>query len=279
MKRERKKLNKKRNVALVYECLIREMALSVIKKDTNKQEKIVNILKKHFNKSSSLNKELELYKALYNTTETDKETATKLLNEAKRVWLGFGDENDHYNKQTELINDVNKELDKSVYMNFVPNYRNLATIYQILNKKTPIKKRVVLENKLINSMTTKKDKKEQLKHISNLTYKSFIERFNREYKDRLLKEQKELLTKYISSFNDNEIEFMVYLNEEVGRIKSKVISFLNEQQKREDRDEKIIEKTKSVLETVESFKKEPINEASLKRVLKLQQLVSEFNKI
>ena len=41
--------NKKRNTAFIYESLIVEATVSVLKKDTERQDKAVNIIKKYFN--------------------------------------------------------------------------------------------------------------------------------------------------------------------------------------------------------------------------------------
>jgi hypothetical protein len=54
----RLKHNKKRNTAFVYEALIRELTESVVKNNKNKQNKIVSIIKDHFNNSSVLKEEL-----------------------------------------------------------------------------------------------------------------------------------------------------------------------------------------------------------------------------
>ena len=44
----RLKHNKKRNIAFVYEALVRELTESVVKNNKNKQNKIVGIIKEHF---------------------------------------------------------------------------------------------------------------------------------------------------------------------------------------------------------------------------------------
>ena len=73
----RLKHNKKRNTALVYEILIRELTESVVKKNKNKQNKIVSIIKEHFKKDSTLKEELELYRSIYETRDLEKKLAEK----------------------------------------------------------------------------------------------------------------------------------------------------------------------------------------------------------
>ena len=57
------KHNKKRNTAFVYEALIREMSKAVLVGDKALQNKVLEILKKHFSEHSLLGKELGCYKA------------------------------------------------------------------------------------------------------------------------------------------------------------------------------------------------------------------------
>ena len=57
----RVKHNKKRNTAFLYESLIKELTKAIVRGQDNKKQKILEIIKKHFNSNSSLKKELEIY--------------------------------------------------------------------------------------------------------------------------------------------------------------------------------------------------------------------------
>ena len=151
MKRKRMKHkhnhNKKRNTAFLFESLVKELTKTVISKDDGRKSAVVSIIRKHFKKDGVLDKDLQLYKALSETSGVEKRVAEKILHEAqyqRKVIVGDG----LYDSQSELINDVNKELSPSVWGNFVPNYKNLATIAQMFNDAAPIKSRVMLESTL-----------------------------------------------------------------------------------------------------------------------------------
>ena len=58
------KHNKKRNTAFLYESLVKELTKAVVKKDTERKNVLVSMIKEHFSKGTVLNQELELYKAL-----------------------------------------------------------------------------------------------------------------------------------------------------------------------------------------------------------------------
>ena len=57
--------NKKRNTAFVFESLVREATVSIIKGDLARKNKVVHIIKSHFGPNTELNHHLECYKSLY----------------------------------------------------------------------------------------------------------------------------------------------------------------------------------------------------------------------
>ena len=141
------KHNKKRNTAFLYESLLKEMSKAVVKNDELRKASILNILKDFFSPGKILREELELYKFLYETKKVDLYTAERIIQEAKRDYLGL-DLKEVFNSQTALINVINKKLGSDVFSSFVPNYRSLATISHIFNTKMPAKNRVLLERKI-----------------------------------------------------------------------------------------------------------------------------------
>ncbi len=166
-------------------------------------------------------------------------------------------------------------VSKSAFSSFVPNYKNLATVYQIFNQETPTKERVLLENKILKTMTNKaKAIVQEMKPIDDITFRTFVEKFNTEYSGKLINEQKELLTKYISSFIDNGIELKVFLNEELGRLKKVVTESVTMEEIRNDSE--MSEKTKKVLEIIDDFKNHKIGKELIEKILKIQNLVSEI---
>ena len=82
-----------------------------------------------------------------------------------------------------------------------------------------------------------------------------------------------MLSKYVLSFVDNGLELKVYLNEELGRLKKEIKESQELEEIRED--ETMIQNTKKVLKLIDSFSKEQLDEAQIKKVLKIQELVRE----
>jgi hypothetical protein len=109
--------------------------------------------------------------------------------------------------------------------------------------------------------------------IDDVVYATFVQKFNEKYSDVLLSEQKELLTRYISSFADNSLELKLYLNEEIGRLKLKLEE---SETTHEERDSAIIDKTKQVIGLLEGYSDETDAQKVIMTVLKTQQLVKEL---
>tara|TARA_R100001594_G_scaffold77909_1_gene112463 strand:- start:540 stop:1373 length:834 start_codon:yes stop_codon:yes gene_type:complete len=268
------KHNKKRNTAFLYETLVRELTKSIVKKNNERKEKLMETIKEFFSKDKLLAKELELYKSLCETYSMEPHVAEKLIFEIRKQH-GNLDKKKIFNEQSSLIKKMNQIISKNAFSSFVPNYKSLATVYQIFNQDTPTKERVLLENKMLKAMTTKaKEIIQEMKPIDDITFKTFAEKFNTEYSSHLISEQKDLLTKYISSFVDNGVELKIFLNEELGRLKKVVTESMTMEEIKAD--EEMSDKTKKVLEIIDDFRNHKIGKELIEKVLKIQNLVREI---
>ena len=101
------KHNKKRNTAFIYESLIREATVAIIKKDDTKKQKVVNVIKEYFSVGSVLKKDLDCYQSLYTHQNLNKETSERILLETKMQRRMINPQQ-IFDEQTKLINVVNK---------------------------------------------------------------------------------------------------------------------------------------------------------------------------
>jgi len=264
--------NKKRNTAFVYEALVREATVAVLKEDVERRDKTISIIKRHFHSKSLLKQDLECYRSLYENQSLDENTSQKVLAESRRQKIMI-DPTGLFKQQTELIHDINKELTPEVFNNFVPNYKALATIDQMFSQKTSPKNRVILEGEIVKGMSTTTQNVDT-PAIDNVTFRTFVGKFNDKYESGLLQEQKDLLTRYITSFSDNGLELKMYLNTEIGRLKTKLAEAVNVDAIKNDED--MLNKTNQIVEKLKSFAKSDINENVLMTVLKTQSLVEEI---
>ena len=267
------KHNKKRNTAFVFESLIREMSRAIISKDRNKKQVILEIFRDHFSKGSVLEKELDCYRAIMSEQELDNYTAEKMIHRVKAEYDKLG-QRQIFEAQSKMIKSINKSLSSSMFSNFVPNYKDFATIAQIFSDKTPVGKKVILEKKIIEKMTSpKKAKEEPMKSVDSLVVKNFINKFNESY-GGLLPEQKNLLSKYVQSFGDNEVDFRLAVGNELKRLHESVKNSMNLPDIASD--EEMINSTNKVLQKIENLNVSNIDEKDLKSILKLQSLVKEY---
>jgi hypothetical protein len=265
------KHNKKRNTAFIYEALVLEFTKAIIDKNVERKNKIVSILKEFFTKNQTLARELELYGTLLDTQNIHMKVAERLLQETKEARSKL-DENTIFNAQSRIIGAINKGLGAEVWSNFVPNFKSLASVSAIFSSKTAVKKKVLFEQAIIDRMSEKHTIVESggMKSVDNLTYSSFIKKFNEKYGD-LIQEQKDLLNRYITSFADDGFELRLYLNEELSRLKG-----LLSKAAKGDLEPLISQKVGDVMEYLEGFRKREFTEVDLNKVLKTQELVQEL---
>ena len=222
------KHNKRRNTAFLFECLIREMTVASMNEDVERAREVKNLVKSYFSKNKILGKELELYEALYETKGIDLFTAEKLVHTVRVAHLEL-DKKEIFGEQTTLIDVINKKIGKKVYSNFVPSYKQIATISQMFNEKTSIKNRVLLERSILKSLVDTPAKQEnKLENIDNLVYEKFVDNYNEAYED-LLQEQKEVAKSGVVYKNVSEIKNDELMSENYRLVVEKVGQLMNEE--------------------------------------------------
>tara|TARA_R110000824_G_scaffold181468_2_gene362276 strand:+ start:3589 stop:4410 length:822 start_codon:yes stop_codon:yes gene_type:complete len=266
------KHNKRRNTAFLFEALVRELTKAALRKDRAKERAVKDVLVEFFNKNTVLFQELSLYKNLYETKGASRGDAEKIISEVKRVYLSLNNSN-VFDTQSQLVSQINKKVSTNVFTNFVSNYKTIASISQIFNQSTPIKKKIMLEKQIVSYMIQPATQTVNTKRLNSTELKVFSKKFNEAY-GGLLEEQKELLSKYVGSFKDNGLELRYFLNEELGRLKEHIEASLLTKEIKEDTI--MLNKMKEVVNVIDGFKEQYINEKILKKILKIQELVSEI---
>ena len=262
------KHNKKRNTAFLYECLIKEMTKAVVRGELQKKQQIVETLKRYFTKGTPLYNDLQLYKQMMETKNLKESLGIRFMEEVKKDWDGL-DRKEIFNQQTQLIREFNQNIPEA-FGNFIPNYKSIATVGQYFNSNgLKAKTRLLIEERVKTLVISHSEaiKEQKLKTVDSLTYNTFVNKFNDTYKETLLKEQRELLTNYITSFSDNGLQLKIFMNEEIGRLKEQCETLS---------EGKWSDKISLVKEKLEHFKKKPLTEEVVKDVFHIQQLLSEI---
>ena len=264
--------NKKRNTAFLFEALVKELTKSVVNNDLDKKAQIVKIIKEFFNAKESLGRELKLYKSVADCYNLTPRVAEKVLAETKKQYAML-DKKEIFNKQSALIKEINKNISKEVFSNFIPEYKVYATLCQIVSESLDPQDRVLLEETIVSKMTlTPKKVAKKPMPLDMLSYKTFVGKFNDKYGD-LNEGQKTLLNKYIASFADNGLEFKIFLNEEISRLRDQINEAISTEEYQNDEASKV--KLRKVLSLMEEFQGEKINSRLLERILKIQTLAKE----
>ncbi len=94
---------------------------------------------------------IELYKTLNEKNGYQKEMAEKILTETKKRQSSL-DKKRLFKEQSNVIKQINYKLGNTMFENFVPNFKNYATIYQILHGAPGVKQQVKLEEAVISEM-------------------------------------------------------------------------------------------------------------------------------
>ena len=209
--------NKKRNVGLVYEFIVREITRATLASDKAKVNVGKEILKTYFSKSSELLLELKAFKKLQNSNFSCKETALRFMDSVKTETKLNHKKLDV--EKTALIHEINKSFNSNgeFFNQFVPDYKSFATIQTVLNSWTNpeyIKENNsfvhTLEDKLLVYLTTPKQQvtpspeidinKTNDKLVVSLMHKKFEEKYGKLLNER----QKNILREFILG-NDEKL--------------------------------------------------------------------------
>jgi hypothetical protein len=270
------KHNKKQNTGFLYESMILELTKAILNKDIELKNEIVSKLKESFKYGSHLHQDLKLYHSITKSRDINPYVADKIVAEVKQIREKI-DQKELLQEQNNLARYIKKNLGNEAMSNFVPNYKLLATISQIFNHKVPVKTRIILENELVGYMSSSKDSQEnKMLPIDNIIFKSFSKRFNESYTEKLLHEQKILISKFASSFSDNGLELKTYLNEEIGRLKEAMKESSNVTEFVEDPDMK--NGAQEVISLLQSYQTTQPDKNMIQQILKIQSLVQEIKK-
>tara|TARA_B100000131_G_scaffold243227_1_gene235841 strand:+ start:276 stop:1103 length:828 start_codon:yes stop_codon:yes gene_type:complete len=267
------KHNKKRNTAFLYEALVRQMTKHVLEENETGRKEVVSIVKEFFSKGRPLAEELRIYQAITKCENVKPNLLEKIIAEAKHSHARL-DHDEVFNQQGKLISVINRKFGKSFYNSPVQNYRNLASIAAIFNPETPIKTRVLLENNLVESISSQQSKQEVQNEMvgTPVLMNTFLSKFNEKY-GSLYEEQKCLLNTYIVSMADDGLSMKAFLNEEIARLETIIQESLNLEEVSSDMDMR--QGSEKVIALIQELKKKPLTEEGLGTLLKIQTLARE----
>jgi len=268
------KFNKKRNTAFLYECLLKELTKAIVREQHDRKQTIIKIIKENFKKGTALKEDLDIYRSVLECKKMSSDFAPRFLVETKKDYDNL-DRKKIFNEQTKLIKQINETLSPDAFANFISNYKDINSLGAYFSSKLKAKSRLLVESRILGLMTNEKHEISEMKHVDNLTYNTFVKKFNEAYSNTLRTEQRDLLTNYIVSFSDNGLGLKAFLNDEISRLKEEVHKCTKKPKIVENK--AFLAKTERVLKQLNSYAKTPITESIVKEIFYIQDLVAEVN--
>lgn len=278
------KHNKKRNIGIIYELLLRHMSSAVIEGNKKAMKTATNLIEKRFNKNTELYKEFRLFNAIANTTTTKTEIAAAILRESKQSCRNI-DIKKLNKEKSDLIRDINYKIvpsDENFYYRSIPNYINLANIQLAINEwkkldTSNLKKLIEIEEKIINFLSQEKisinyDQEHSLLQESKankLVYKIMTEKINNKYKD-MCPDQKKILQAYALGTKDHDsLTKILFENKQKCIDKIEKFQLLNE-------NKYLSKNINEVKNKISSLNPDDINDKSIIKFLTVTKLINQL---
>jgi hypothetical protein len=276
--------NKKRNVGIVYELLLRAVSSALVEGDKKRAERALNILETHFKKDSEIFKEFRVYKALSQAQTADVTHAASIVSESRSAIRRI----DHRKSEREkslLIRDINHNLsDSNFYNRRIPNYRDLALVHTVIAEwsqadHSDLSRMIALESQVISCLSEKKDTQQPVSvsagdNVDSLVVKIMNEKFNNRWGNKLSPAQRDILNSYITITDETRSSF-VETAKSIKESAIKAVSLACDKTKNE-----ILKEGSSRVKTqIESLNVEEVNDDLAMRLLTLVSLVQEVSSI
>ena len=153
--------NKKRNVGIIYELLLRAVSAAIVENDKKRAQLALDIIEKYYDRKTELYKEYRLFNALIKSTVSDTPVAAAVLSEAKSAARRSDHKKLDYEKSL-LIREINHNLqDDNFYQRRIPDYRLYATVQNLINEwsagdTSDLTKMVMLEGQVVQWLLKEK---------------------------------------------------------------------------------------------------------------------------
>ena len=276
--------NKKRNVGIVYELLLRRVSECLVNEDTKSAQQTLDIISRRFKRGTELYKEFRLFRALAKSCVSDENIARSILEEAK-IAARKTNLKSLEKEKSDLIREMNYGLkDKNLYFRHVPDYKSLATIQVLLNDwregdGANITRMALYESRVVDYLLEEKVvvdiSSEESNSVDPLVVKIMSEKMNEKYGKRFNKDQREILKVYAFASSSQTEASRAKLAETMKLISEKSLSGIAHL--RETSDNKVIqEKIAYVENKIMQESTRDLDDKKIVRFLTLMDLCKEI---
>ena len=274
--------NKKRNVGIIYELLLRNISNSMISNNKSVAQDALSIIEKRFDKSTELYREFRLFNALAKSTVSDTSVAAAILTEAKSAARRCDFKRLDREKSL-LIRDINHILnDGDFYHRRIPEYKTYATIQTLLNEwrmgdRSDLTKTVRFESMIVERLLDDNKQVIELDDIKDpdvdeLVVKIMSEKINKKYSGKLDDLQQHVLKEYVFSISHDKDD---RIRKVLDEIKSETLADIGLLYSSTD-NSVILDKIDSVKKKIQNESLEKIDDETVSRFLVLIKLRKEI---
>jgi hypothetical protein len=275
--------NKKRNVGLVYEFLVRYISRALVEGRQDDAESAVKILNRRFKPGTQIYSEFRLFNSLLTTTVSSANVVNSIITEArnaaKRVNLKKLDK-----EKSILIREINHGLrDPIFFKQQVPEYKIYATIQTLLNDwraggAVDIAKMATYEDGLTRWILREKVELPDLndhkdKDVNTVVVDIMVEKLGQKYSGILTTPQRDLIKTYAASSHYGDGSDVSKM---MKRVRSDALSAMREFTSTSDTDEILTEKLSKAVLLIESGNFTTVDDVTVENHLKFIKLVEEL---
>ena len=261
--------NKKRNVGIIYEQLAQAFSEALVEKNQKKAMLIKKIIDDHYVKDGEIFREFKIFNALLKVHASSDSLASNILKEAKSATISLNKKKLAIEKSL-LIKDINYTLNEaSFYSRSVPDYRNLATVQNLMNlwrgrSKDNLQKLVEYESKAHDLLREEKSANKNIQsqanpEVDNLVVKIMRDKFHKKYNPILSARQSRIIESYICGEHNATKNIMKEVKLEVIE-KTKSFETLCE-------NKFLLEKTSGVISQVSSLDENLVDDENIAKFL------------
>lgn len=270
--------NKKSNIGIIFESLIRNYTKSILESNNQKAKDIMKIIVKYFNNKSPLSEELSLVKVLTTTSINSFETGSRLLSEVKTA-SQYLDEEKIKKMKFDLIVEAYEVVGKDLFGVNIPNYRMLASVHQLINdykgnvKIKNIKEKIALEEEVISNLIdlNKPENKLEIKQFNDkekLATKLAYNIYNETFSNFFSKKEADVINEYLIN-----PDFKKYSKVKFNEIKKELSESLES-----IKDNTIKEKIEKAIDKIETIKESEDKKQLAYNLILYQDLLNEIKK-
>ena len=279
--------NKKRNVGIVYELLLKRVSERLVSENTKEAQVALDIISKRFKRGTELYREFKLFKALAKSNVSSKEIGISILNESKKI-AKLTNLKKLDREKSDLIREINYTFkDQGFYRNYLSDYKAMATIQVLLNDwrdtdSYNINRVAEYESKVLDHILKEKVEKsletEKNPDIDRLVVKIMSEKINKKYTGVFNRDQKKILNMYAISSDSNDNKKIAEMELLLESIKEKSLKSL-ESLKDSTNNNIIFSKIDEVKSAVAKESYSDLNDEKISRFLTMIDLCNEIREI